>query len=512
MNKTSKNIIEFCKEKDYVFKYLTISLLLIYVIFRMIFVFGGRTPWYDEVYYVSPALDYLHNGTIHIIPDYPRTPEGAICWNTPMFSYIYSLIFDWFGFSFASVRIPGLLGGLFIFFSFLCYVYKMTKSWIALFVYVLFFITDKTIDPALFTARPDILSFVFYICSIVLMNNSLKQSVLWKKYLYMVSAGVLLAIGMTISIRLLLECVLFIFLPFLYMDNDGKRKIFDILVYGVVAVVCIFLIYAYVLGDFSLIFNSAESTTNNGMFSRHFGFDPYKNILRTPYNALKFIVFYLIFLYLIFKNKFYIRKNFIILSNVFFVFGFTFLIKEVGRNNSAPYSMVLLPIVYVVFAYVFYLLLNSKPRYFYVCLVVAGLIFLTNLATFMPRFCFLVVNPNIVTYENKLEQTLAPYLTKNDVVCGLPRFYFMTRPKVKDFYISPLLGGHQFHLKRLATLLKEKKCNIYIGEEPNEESSKVINVELIKELPMIEYNGFLWQKKRYAEKHFGVYKIIYEDK
>ena len=266
------------------------------------------------------------------------------------------------------------------------------------------------------------------------------------------------------------------------------------------------------LDDISDYLIQSTIYTEDRHFYKHFGFDPYMNLLRTPYNAFKFVFFYFVLLFLIIIKKTFIKRNAFLLSNVLFVIGFTIFIKEVGQGSSNPYSMVLLPIVYVVFAYVCYILLNAKSWCFTTYVIVLFFILLTNLATFVPRFSFLILNPKLICYENKIEQFIEPYLSKDDIVLGAPRFYFMTRNKVSEFYITPLLGGSQFHLTNMSKLLKEKKCNIYIGEEPDQDSSKILNVELLKEIPRIEYNGFKWVINRYSEKQFGIYKIVYEKK
>lgn len=482
-------------------------LVALYCAFRVVFYVGDLQPWYDEAFYSDVAIDFISNGTYHVPVDFPRTPETVTIWNTLGFSHLQGIFFHVFGKNIVSLRLPSVFFGLFVFIAFLVHLYKHTKSWLACFIFCLFFMTDKTLNPYLFSGRPDVMSFFLVICSILLFEQSLKMFPSLRRNFLILSSSLVLALGCVVTLRTLIAVIPFVSLLGIYKTSDGRRASSMLLAWGAMACVTIIAYFIVSLGGVEAMWSVVRAQGDASSTGRHFGFDFYRNVLRTYYNAPKFILFYASSVFLVYRYGKKLRGNFFLYANLMIALGFFLFIKEAGQGSSNPYSILFLPTVYYVFT-LLHFRLPERFRAGYAGLLIVVLS--TNLITFLPRLSFTLLNPSLVVLEYQIDQCIATHVPSGALVLAEQRFYFNLLRNENRVVGVPKIPNAMMNLDHAKIILREKNPAFYIGLPPDQPTSSLADFQLIAWCPNVSNRGCAWLTRRYGRRDYGVYKIVNE--
>jgi hypothetical protein len=481
-----------------------LALVVLYCAFRVVFFVGDLQPWYDEAFYSDVAIDHISNGTYHVPLDFPRTAETVTIWNTLGFSHLQGAIFRLLGISIVSLRLSSLLFGLFVFGAFLFHLFKHTRSWLACLIFCLFFMTDKTLNPYLFAGRPDVMSFFLVTCSVLLFEKAQKVPPSLSRYSLVLLSSLLLALGCVVTLRTLIAVIPFACLLGVYRTSDGRRATSAVLAWGAVSCVIVVLYFLVSLGGSEAMWAVMRAQGDASSTSQHFGFDFYRNVLRTYYNAPKLILFYASSLYLLYRYGEKLHGNFFLYANLMIALGFFLFIKEAGQGSSNPYSILILPSVYYVFA-VLHFYLPERVRAGYSGLLL--LILATNVVTFLPRLTFTLLNPSVVLLEKQINQCIEAHVPPRELVFAEQRFYFNLLKNGNGIVGVPKIPNAMMHPDRTKTILVEKKPAYYIGLPPDRDARSLADFELIAWCPNIPNRGGTWLTSRYGRKNYGIYKI-----
>lgn len=480
-------------------------LVALYCAFRVVFYVGDLQPWYDEAFYSDVAIDFISSGTYHVPVDYPRTAETVTIWNTLGFSHLQGTIFHVFGKNIISLRLPSLCFGLFIFIVFVAHLYKHTKSWLSCLIFCFFFMTDKTLNPYLFAGRPDVMSFFLVLCSILLFEQAQKKLSALRRGLLILCSSLLLALGCVVSLRTLIAVIPFVCLLGVYKSSEGRRISSMVIAWGAIACFSIVAYLLVSLGGVEAMWSVVREQGEKSTTGQHFGFDFYRNVLRTYYNAPKFLLFYASSVFLLYRYREKSLGNFFLYANLMISVGFFLFIKEAGQGSSNPYSILILPTVYYVFA-LLHFRLPERFRAGYAGLLLV--ILLTNLVTFSPRLSYTLLNPSLVMLEGRIDQCVATHVPSGALVFAEQRFYFNLLSNQNRVIGVPKIPNALMHMERAKIILKEKNPEFYIGLPPDQPTSSLADFELIAQCPNISNRGCEWLNRRYGRRDYGIYKIV----
>ena len=399
----------------------------VFLLHRCLFMTAYNPPNYDEAFYASPALSWYRNGTLAIPFDFPRSPDGTIIWHTAGYSLFQGAIFAVFGPSHLALRIPALVYGMSVFAVFLIAVRKRTHAWIAPLAFALFFVTDKTIVPALFNGRPDPCSFFFLMLSLLLFSTTQKMTQPFRAFVVAAVAGIILGFSCAVALRTAIACTPFILLPFLYrprpsrpdvLKEETHRTVLLVVIFGLFAALSLLATICLAMHGFHSLLLSGQDMAGSSSFSHHFGFSFFKNVFRYTPNIPKALLFYGIVFFGLRRNWPEVRSDFFLLANCLVFLGFFLFIK--GWGPSAPYSMLFLPTVYLVFSIALDRALQMKKRAIPAFLL---LVFLINVVTILPKNVYIILNPD-VQREQEIAKRIHSIVPSGAMVVADPDFFF----------------------------------------------------------------------------------------
>jgi len=311
-----------------------------YIAFSLATISFYNLPFCDEVYYADAAFSYHQQRDFTVSIDFPRT-SGEI-FHAPLFLWLQAKVFDVAGFGIWQVRLMPLLAGMLVFGLYTLLVYRYTKSHFFTFLFMLLFITDRSINFNLHSGRMEMPSLLLTTLSTLVFQKSLQIQRNTSSITMVIFAGLLLSGAFLVSFRMAVAAIPCALLLFACRPPATSVYIRNLLAYGIVtAIPCLAWLY---VSFGNVLFAYSEATQMKG-FDEHFGVlsSFVGNVLRRPNEAPKMLVFYACSAFLLFKHRKWICSDFFICMSFFITLGFILFVAEMGS-----YRAMMFPFIYFI--------------------------------------------------------------------------------------------------------------------------------------------------------------------
>lgn len=391
-----------------------VCLGITFAVFSFCTITTYQLPWFDEVVYIDAARSFSLNGTFNLTV----VPMRSETLHSPLYSVLTSWMFDLLGFGIVQARILPMVATLVVLTVLALSIRNTTGSIGCVLLFLLLFISDRTINFAMHNGRMDMLCLCFATISLLWFTKLVRQPLSPLSMLQAGGAGLLLAAAWLTSMRLAVAMSPCILLPILHSSGKRMSDLKHLAAFGSAAIlpVLIWLWYAY-----GGIHRAVETTASTSVYREHFGVlnSLIGNILRRVNEAPKMILFYLLCAWLILRHRSWLRSDFFICANLLTIVGFVLFVTEKG-----PYRAMFLPFVYFLAAVSLPMagIPSTRKLFTAACLLILCL----NLAANAPRLGYIIRHSRELDHSRVSEQ-LAQWIRPGDHVITDMQFYYALR-------------------------------------------------------------------------------------
>jgi len=406
-------------------KIFLISFFALFVIYHLVTLSVSPIVWYDETFFNSVTLDFITNHTFFLNVDPNAYHNQEILCYGPVYFVFNGLIISLFENSPFFARLLGLISGLILVLLIANqYRYKIKNKNI-LIILLLALCLDPFLNASMHKGRNDILAFLFYFIGILFLfkNKNLKIS-----YSFLSAFFYLLAILTTTRLLVFIIPFIIYFLYIFIQKKELRKKIFySAFVWGGALVFFYFIWILYAFGsyyNYVAYFSSLQGLTTVYLFGNFF-------IPVEEYPLL--LTFIALIIITLIKNKsIFLKSEFVFLFNHLFVFYF--LISDTG-----PYSVLVIPVFYLVFLNIFIHLTDAelKSRYVKIFMI---FILLFNAGIFIFKSGVVFIKIENRNYSN-VNVFINSNIPKGSKVIGDEVYYYAVLKNNCVFQYMHLLGA-----------------------------------------------------------------------
>lgn len=415
---------------------------LAYIVYSLATISFYNLPFCDEVYYADAAFSYHQAGSFTVPIDFPRT-SGEV-FQAPLFLWLQAKVFDVAGFGIWQVRLVPLLAGMLVFGLYSALVYRYTKSRLLTFLFMLLFITDRSINFNLHSGRMEMPSLLLTALSMLVFEQSLRMTRSTFSIIMAIVAGLLLSCAFLVSFRMVIAAIPCVFLLFACRPLATDVYSRNLLVYGTFAAIP-FVAWLYMWFG-NPLFAYSEATQARG-FNDHFGVlsSFVGNILRRPAEAPKMLLFYACSAFLLWKHRQWIRSEFFICMSFLITVGFVMFVTEAGS-----YRAMMFPFIYLVILVSMARL--RSPLAAHIGLFCVIVLICINVLHGLPRILYWGIHWNAMDHHTLAEEVAAALPPGSRVITD-PVFYYALRAAKCDIII-PYWGISEYFEEYIKTEFK----------------------------------------------------------
>ncbi|GIX43436.1 MAG: UDP phosphate-alpha-4-amino-4-deoxy-L-arabinose arabinosyl transferase [Leptospiraceae bacterium] len=461
--------------------YAYFVLLLLLII--LVYFYNGfyPPPWPDEVLFSSPAISLANSGKFNteVLSGIIYGMDKATLWNSPLYMFLLSFVYQFTGESLIAGRIFSLFIGILCIFVFYFLVKKLTDHYYLSFILTFILVIDLSFSRASNIIRMEILNLLFILLCIFFLEK--KQRTL---------TGICTGLaGLTHPISIFLVPIIFIY------NLNSLKSLIKIGFYALLIMLPWF-IYIYQYWDvfqFQFIAQFSRKTTHYTIENLFYLIKVLGGQYQHKMNFILIYLFLIIPFILILYDFFHFRKT-IKYFFIYIIILFITLLSSEGWYSIYPIPFALLYIS---------IFLRAYPQYILKIVSFITIIFITIQFLFWKKTI-----PKINLYKKEYNMYI-DFLNANLQDCkmiyiqSIPDPYF-DLPKNKIYKEFPPYGlfkssyFYEFSSIRINTY-QQIDCFILSDTEPIEEGlQNILQQETYRKIPFPEFkilpSGYIYKK------------------
>ncbi len=386
---------------------------LVYVIYHLATLIYSPLPWFDEVSFTSITNSYLKHHTYYEEARIIVLPQQKLDYG-PVYFMMQAAWLKLVGFSMFHFRVTCLLFGfidLFLIYK-ICRHLKFTEA--ATFITLALIMLEPNFNQFLHSGRMDFVTLFFFFGPYLVftgINNDVKP----KSLLSALFVGVLLSLAILTTPRIIFAFSFYAcyFIYELILKDKNLKEL--LLKYACIFIGFAVVYYIWIYSAFGSVHNFIYYYTHSAVIKEHTGMDT--GVKSIKYNLLIYIFAFLAFFILVAKKLVKANINLVLLTVPLIL---SFLIVVTG-GLSGRYFALIAPFTYLLIGGVMVGMYDNKllryityaiPCLFGIVFIFKGAYIFGTLAQHDPQ---------------KNEALISPYISKDAVVAGDFRYYYIAR-------------------------------------------------------------------------------------